>query len=100
MIGADCVSHPANFDALLDGPASKSRTFGLVNARNTRLETIGDLTRFMDKIARRGGEGWPACWLTPSAALEFLPYRSAIAKMNLLTKAVEQYAGTSVTTQM
>jgi 5-methyltetrahydropteroyltriglutamate--homocysteine methyltransferase len=92
MIGADCVSNPGNFDVMLDGPSSKGRAFGLVDSRNTRLETVGQLTCYMDKIVKHAGEGWSACWLTPSAALEFLPHRNAMAKMHLLTTAVTQFA--------
>jgi methionine synthase II (cobalamin-independent) len=67
-----------------------------VDARNTRLETVRQLTGDMKTIVKRGGETWPDCWLTPSAALEFLPHRSAIAKMQRLTAAVAQFTNSSV----
>jgi len=93
MIGADCVSHPGNLEALLDGPPLKGRTFGLIDSRNTRLETTGQLTASMDRILKSGGDAWPECWLAPSAALEFLPHRKALDKMRLLTRAVAEFAG-------
>ncbi|MBI5868897.1 MAG: hypothetical protein HZB43_11545 [candidate division Zixibacteria bacterium] len=97
MIGADCVTEPGNFKVLLDGPAAKARAFGLVDARNTRLESVGGLAKQLNSIVKRGGEGWPECWLTPSAALEFLPHRNAVAKMKLLSQAVAQMADVPVT---
>lgn len=96
MIGADCVTEPKNMKALLDGPPTKGRAFGLVDARNTRLETVEHLASDLNRIVKCGGEGWPDCWVTPSAALEFLPHRNAIAKMRLLTTAVAQFADVPV----
>lgn len=96
MIGADCVTVPANLDALCDGPPSMGRTFGLLDARNTRLEPVDQITSLMDRIVSVGGETWPDCWLAPSAGLEFLPYRNAMAKMQRLTEAVSQFTGVPV----
>jgi methionine synthase II (cobalamin-independent) len=94
MIGADCVSVPANFEALLGGPPHRAKAFGLVDSRNTRLEKTDQLLAQLERIARRGADR--DCWLTPSASLEFLPYPASVAKMKLLASAVREFCGTAV----
>lgn len=96
MIGADCVSVPGNLEALCSGPAGKARAFGLLDARNTRLETNDQLHRLMARIVDAGAEDWPACWLTPSAALEFLPHGRAVDKLNRLSNAVTTFSRAAV----
>lgn len=94
--GADCVTAPGNLDILLDGPKATGRAFGLLDARSTRLETLDHLMPRLEKIARANAGDWPACWMTPSAALEFLPYKNAIAKMRRLAQCVQQLTGAKV----
>ncbi|MEW5700988.1 MAG: hypothetical protein AB1792_01990 [Candidatus Zixiibacteriota bacterium] len=92
-IGADCATVPGNFEALIHGPKTMGRGFGLVDARTTRLETADQIVRQLERLAAAGAADWPACFITPSAALEFLPYPSAIAKMRRLVAAVCQFLG-------
>ena len=99
MIGADCVSVPENYEALLRGPAGMAKAFGIVDARNTRLETAEYLLGRMDTIAKSMPDNGPECWLTPSASLEFLPYRSSIAKMKLLAATVREFCASEVINQ-
>lgn len=96
MIGADCATVPANLEALCDGPAGMGRAFGLVDARNTRLETTDALSGVLERITSAGAERWPHCWITPSAALEFLPYTNAVSKMKRLTQTVAEFTGAPV----
>jgi 5-methyltetrahydropteroyltriglutamate--homocysteine methyltransferase len=91
-IGADCATVPRNFDCLLGGPSHIGRGFGLVDARNTRMETPAFLR---ERLERLGTFGWPVCWITPSAGLEFLPYQNAQRKMKALTEAVQAVNGNS-----
>jgi 5-methyltetrahydropteroyltriglutamate--homocysteine methyltransferase len=96
MIGADCISVPANFNALLSGPPEKPRAFGLIDARNTRLEDIDVLLLQLERIAHRRSGEETECWLTPSASLEFLPYQASIAKMKLMGATVREFSGTTI----
>ncbi len=96
MIGADCISVPANFSALLNGPSDMAKAFGLVDARNTRLEKTDELLVQMERIVHHSSEQAADCWLTPSASLEFLPYQASIAKMKLMTTAVREFCGAAV----
>ena len=50
----------------------------------------------LQRLKMVGSDRWPECWVLPSAALEFLPYRSAIAKMNLLTSVVRESSQVAV----
>jgi 5-methyltetrahydropteroyltriglutamate--homocysteine methyltransferase len=92
-IGADCATVPANFDVLLRGPKTMGRGFGLLDARTTRLESPDRLVGQLDRLGTAGAADWPACFIAPSAGLEFLPYPSAIAKMRRLVAAVCQVLG-------
>ena len=96
MIGADCVSVPGNLDALCGGPSEIARAFGIMDARNTRLESNDQIHRQMARIVDAGAEEWPACWLTPSAALEFLPHGRAVDKLKRLTDAVTTFSRAAV----
>lgn len=96
MIGADCISVPANFDVLLSGPSDLANGFGLVDARNTRLEKTDELLAKIERIAQRRSDRDTECWLMPSASLEFLPYPAAIAKMKLMATAAREFSGTAV----
>lgn len=94
--GADCVTPPENFSILLRGPRTLGRAFGLVDARSTRMDSPGWLQERMATLADAGAVHWPVCWITPSAALEFLPYKNAIAKMRLIGEAVGRFAPTRI----
>ncbi len=96
MVGADCVSVPSNFDVLLGGPSDMATAFGLIDARNTRLEQPKDLFAKLEQIAQRRGEGGPECWLVPSASLEFLPFTAYHAKMKLMASVVREFCASPV----
>ncbi len=85
VIGADVITRPGNFECLLQAPEEQGLMFGLLDARNTKLEDVDDLR---DKLERITAARKTDCWLAPSCALEFLPHKNAVAKMNHLTEAV------------
>jgi len=95
-LGADCATVPGNLDILLQGPKARGRAFGLLDARSTRMEKPEQVTTQLEKISGGGAGDWPKCWITPSAALEFLPYKNAIAKMRRLSELVRQFEGVTV----
>lgn len=92
-IGADCATAPGNFEALLHGPRHRGRGLGIVDARTTRLETTERLTATLDRLIAAGAADWPSCFITPSAGLEFLPHKNAMAKMRRLCESVRQVTG-------
>ena len=95
-IGADCVTAPGNLEILLRGPKAYGRAFGLLDARSTRMEQPERITQQLGRIAQADAADWPKCWITPSAALEFLPYKNAIAKMRRLSESIRQFSGVNV----
>jgi 5-methyltetrahydropteroyltriglutamate--homocysteine methyltransferase len=95
-IGADCATVPANIDVLLRGPNAFGRAFGLYDARSTRMERSEAISKTLEKITKAGAVDWPKCWITPSAALEFLPYKNAVAKMRRMAEDVRQFNGVTV----
>jgi 5-methyltetrahydropteroyltriglutamate--homocysteine methyltransferase len=95
-IGADCATAPGNLEILLRGPKTIGRVFGLLDARSTRLEPVEHVTSRLERIANSDASQWPIAWIAPSAALEFLPYKNAIAKMRRLTEAVRAFQGETV----
>lgn len=83
--GLDFVSGPANFELVHEYPAEKVLQAGIVDARNTRLETpqrlesvIGELSECVDP---------ERLWIAPSCGLEYLPREAARAKLRLLGDA-------------
>jgi len=60
----------------------------LLDARTTRLEPAGRIGLQLERLIDQGAGQWPVCFVSPSAALEFLPYENAVRKMKRLTEAV------------
>jgi 5-methyltetrahydropteroyltriglutamate--homocysteine methyltransferase len=79
IIGLDFVMGPKNYDVVRSAPFTKELGFGLIDARNTRMETP-------DWIATQ--LGWAEqvvpldrVHLSPNTGLEFLPRETAQAKL-------------------
>ncbi len=88
-IGVDCVSKPGNLDAVLAAyTGGKDVVLGLVDARNTKMESAGDLAAVLKRAAQRIPAG--KLWLSPSCGLEFLPHDRAVAKLRLVVQAAER----------
>lgn len=83
----DLVSHATNAEALdPEGfPPKTALSLGLLDARNTRLESAGDLARRVEDLRARLPE---SCMLfvTTNCGLEFLPRDKARAKLRLLAE--------------
>ncbi len=80
VIAVDCVSHIGNFDALLNLESTHRRCFGIIEARNVKLEKPTELLPMIRRIGERFGEAY----ISPSCGLEFLPHRDALAKLGIL----------------
>jgi 5-methyltetrahydropteroyltriglutamate--homocysteine methyltransferase len=81
VIGLDFAAGPRNWDALeAEGfPPDRRLGFGVLDARNTRLETVDEVLRALDRLSRV--VPLERVDLGPSAGLEFLPRRAARAKL-------------------
>jgi 5-methyltetrahydropteroyltriglutamate--homocysteine methyltransferase len=80
VIAVDCVSHAGNFDTLLNLDSTHQRCFGIIEARNVKLEKPAELLPKTQRIAERFKEAY----ISPSCGLEFLPHRDALAKLGIL----------------
>ena len=88
VFGLDFVAGPANTEAVKRFPKEKVLSAGIVDARNTRLETIDDVVSTIEELT----EAVPAdrLWVSPSCGLEYLPREAAHAKCRRLAEATRK----------
>jgi 5-methyltetrahydropteroyltriglutamate--homocysteine methyltransferase len=90
-IGLDLVEAPDAFGLLREVPAGRTVALGLVDARNTRLETPAAVA---DAAARARAERADLEYqLCPTASLEYLPADRAGDKVRTLAAAARLVAG-------
>ncbi len=86
VIGLDFAMNPANFDLLSEFSADKKLGLGIVDARNTKLETVEEI---VDQIRRAGNSvGLDRMDVSPSCGLEFLPRANAYGKLVRMVEGV------------
>jgi 5-methyltetrahydropteroyltriglutamate--homocysteine methyltransferase len=86
--GFDLISGPGNEELLAEVPSDRKVQVGILDARNTKLETVDDLERtILDLVERLGAD---RLYITPSAGLEFLPREKARAKLQRLGEVVKK----------
>ncbi|MDR5709459.1 MAG: methylcobamide--CoM methyltransferase [Armatimonadota bacterium] len=93
-IGLDFVAGPRNWEVLEKAPFEKWLGFGILDARNTRLESVEELVRALDRVSRY--VPLDRVYLNPSAGLEFLPRQVARAKLQRLVEAKRAALGVGV----
>jgi len=94
VIGLDFVWGPANWDALKAGPFTKDLGFGIVDARNTRMETADEIATQIRRVA----ELVPAerLYVNPSCGLEYLPREVAFEKLKRMVEGVRRAEAVAV----
>ena len=82
VLSLDLVSGSRVTDHLKERVWSGEISLGLIDARNTKLETVSDLVRQVEAVAKV----IPAnrLWLSPNCGLEFLPHEAVLKKLQLL----------------
>jgi 5-methyltetrahydropteroyltriglutamate--homocysteine methyltransferase len=85
VFGLDFVAGPTNNELVTEIPAGKSLQAGLVDARNTKLESIDELASAIDELANRLGA--ERLSISPSCGLDYLPREKAKAKLERLVAA-------------
>ncbi len=85
VIGLDFVAGYRNWEVLRQAPFTKELAFGILDARNTRLEPADEVVAAI----RRVTEVVPPerLLISPSAGLEFLPHKVAKRKLQILADA-------------
>lgn len=91
VIGLDFVWGLGNWEALKRTVFTKTLAFGIVDARNTKMESVGEI---VEQI-RRVGEFVPAerLYVNPSCGLEYLPREVAFEKLKRLVEGVQAGVG-------
>ncbi|MDQ4143085.1 MAG: methylcobamide--CoM methyltransferase [Actinomycetota bacterium] len=86
--GLDFVSGPENFQLVEQLPPEKSLQAGILDARNTKLETVEELDRVIELLGAKVTAD--RLRIAPSAGLEFLPREKARAKLHRLGEAARR----------
>ncbi len=94
VLGLDFVWGPDNWDALKDVRFDKKLGLGIVDARNTRLETPEQV----GEAVHRAAEFVPAdqIYVNPSCGLEYLPRETAFDKLRNMVEGVRLASGAPV----
>src|SRR3989304_3188880 len=94
VIGLDFVWGPANWDALKVGPFTRDLGFGIVDARNTRMETADEIAGQIRRVA----ELVPAerLYINPSCGLESPPREFAFEKLKRMVEGVRRAEAVAV----
>lgn len=87
ILGIDLVSDPQNILLLQKSPAAKMLALGIVDARNTKMEKEEDLRKLLASVEKNRDK---IKYINPSAGLEFLPYETAVRKLELVGKLADR----------
>ena len=82
--GLDMVMGKGNYELIRDLPSDKELAAGILDARNTKLETVAEIVESIKKISQY--VSLDRLYLNPSAGLEFLPRVTAHAKLARLVE--------------
>ena len=88
LIGLDFVWGPANWDALRRTPFSKRLGFGIIDARNTKMESVEQIAERIKEVS----DLVPPDRLdvNPSCGLEYLPREVAFEKLKRMVEGVRR----------
>jgi len=87
-IGLDFVRGPANWDVIARQPFTKKLGLGIIDARNTRLESLDEVVG----AVRRASAIVPGemLYVNPSCGLEYVPREVAQAKLARMVEGVRR----------
>ena len=93
-IGFELTLGHKNWDVLKSAPFTKKMMAGILNSRNTKMESENDLVQALHQLGEH--VSLEQLWLSTSHSLEFLPRTNARKKMDLLVSIAKQLRGASV----
>ena len=88
LIGLDFVMGAKNEALLQSAPFTKKLGLGIIDARNTKLESVDEIAERIRSLA--AGLASDQIHVSPSAGLEFLPREVAQEKLRRLAQGVRQ----------
>lgn len=83
ILGIDLVSDPGNIALIQKSPSTKILALGLLDSRNTKMEKVEEVESILRSFEKNKER---IKYVNPSAGLEFLPYASAVRKLELVGK--------------
>jgi 5-methyltetrahydropteroyltriglutamate--homocysteine methyltransferase len=89
VVGLDFVQGVKNWDVVTRAPFTRELGLGIVDARNTRLERVGELHQALDRIS--AVVSLDRVYVNPTCGLEFLPRERAQEKLANMVRAVQSY---------
>lgn len=89
VIGIDVVSKRENLNVILDNNFAKELILGCLDARNTKIETEGELFDLFEKVTKKIPP--EKLYISPSGGLEFLPHEAAVKKLHRMVEAVKNF---------
>jgi len=90
VLGLDFTYSPKLGRRIAEAGSARVLGLGLVDGRNTKLETRETIFPILDQVGPRLGE---TAYLNPSCGLEFLPRDRARAKLETMVRLAREYAG-------
>ena len=87
-IGLDFVMGSANYEIISREPFTKKLGLGIVDARNTRLETVDQIVECIRRVS--DVVSVEKLYVNPSSRLEYLPREVAEAKLKRMVEGVRQ----------
>ena len=88
MFGLDFVAGAANFGIVRDVPEGVGLGLGVVDARNTRLESVEEIVEAVRWASERVSPD--RLYVNPSCGLEYLPRDRAYQKLVRLVEGVNK----------
>ncbi len=90
VLGFDFTYSPKLARRIAEAGSAKVLGLGLIDGRNTKVETREAVYRVLDQVLPRLGE---SAYLGPSCGLEFLPRERARVKLETMVRLAREYAG-------
>jgi 5-methyltetrahydropteroyltriglutamate--homocysteine methyltransferase len=87
-IGLDFVMGPANYEIIRRAPFTKKLGLGIVDARNTKLETVEQIVDGIRRVSDVVPVG--SLYVNPSCGLEYLPREVAQAKLTRMVEGIRR----------
>jgi 5-methyltetrahydropteroyltriglutamate--homocysteine methyltransferase len=91
VIGLDFVAGPENWDAIKEVKFEKKLGAGIVDARNTRLESAQEVTDSVMRVL--GSVARDRLYVNPSCGLEYVPREVALKKLQTMVEGAREAQG-------
>lgn len=89
VIGVDVVSKPENLNVILNNDFKQELILGVLDARNTKIETEEELFSLFEKVTQKIPP--EKIYISPSCGLEFLPHEAAVKKLKAMVETVKHF---------